>query len=109
MGGEAEGEGGRYAGAMAREMAGEGCLGSSGQMERQRRANFLESSESRMQTASATASMPRFARVSIACTNGTDGVARGDAEAGTRFARWIAGPCEMHVSYIADCDWDAKR
>lgn len=44
-----------------------------------------------MQTAKATVSDGRFARVRISCTAGTDGVAT-EAVGGMRFARWTAGP-----------------
>jgi hypothetical protein len=92
-GGDADGDGGRYegdVGCCAKDASAASVM--RGQLDRHRLANFLESSESRMHTARAIESIERSHRVSSAWTRGTEGVARGDAEAGTKLARWIAGP-----------------
>jgi len=51
----------------------------------------LEFNESSIQTANAMVSSGRSALVRIACTSGTEGVAK-DVELGIKLARWIEGP-----------------
>jgi len=65
-----------------------------GHESRQERAKRL-SRASRTQTARAMDSRGRLARLRIAWTRGTEGVAR-EAAAGMRLTRWMAGPA--HVS-----------
>ena len=60
-----------------------------------------EFNESRMQTARASVSRGRLARVRIAWTSGTDGDIR-EVDDGMRFVRWTAGPacaiCDISLS-----------
>lgn len=53
-----------------------------------------------MHTARATVSMGKFARLRMACTRGTEAVAR-EADEGMRLTRWMAGPASSWVSWTS--------